>query len=209
MRRSLRHAWVGAVVALTFAGCAASPGAEPHPVDPDALAHIAAPRMVVGQGMVLETAGTPPQLCLGGTMESYPPQCAGGVPLDGWDWAGVDESGSASGSTWGEYAVWGTWDGSTLTVDTVALLSLYDPPPLEVPQLDPANAGDTPEAELLEIQAGLFDAEPYPVLGSWPENGYLFVSVIYDDGRIQAWLDARYGPEKLVALGALRDVDPG
>lgn len=34
----------------------------------------------------------------------------------GWDWADVDGDESASGTTWGDYEVTGTWDGSALTL---------------------------------------------------------------------------------------------
>jgi hypothetical protein len=56
-----------------------------------------------------------PKLCLGGVAESLPPQCAG-LPLAGWDWAAVEGEQSASGTTWGDFHVVGTFDGETFTV---------------------------------------------------------------------------------------------
>lgn len=193
--------------AVLLAGCATDPAAPGAGDPPQDLAGFAAAGRVVGQGTVIQAPDGPPELCLGGVLDSYPPQCAGPVPLAGWDWDAVEGEDSASGVTWGAYAVWGEWDGAELAVDDVVLLALYDPMPRDAPLRDPANAGDAPEAELLRIQEGLFDAAPFPVLGSWPENGYLFVTVIYDDGRIQDWFDAEYGPEKISVVGALQDAD--
>ena len=64
---------------------------------------------------VLESREHGPQLCLGGVQDSYPPQC-GGPDLLGWDWDAVATKESASGTTWGDYTVVGTWDGEALTL---------------------------------------------------------------------------------------------
>jgi hypothetical protein len=71
-----------------------------------------------GNGMVLEAEDRGPQLCLGGVLESLPPQCSG-VPLLGWDWGSVDGEERAAGTTWGSYHVVGRYDGETLTVTDV------------------------------------------------------------------------------------------
>jgi hypothetical protein len=75
-------------------------------VDPDQLYE--------ANATVLDDADGP-KLCLGGVAESLPPQCAG-VPLAGWDWAAVEGEQSASGSTWGDFHVVGTYDGEMFTV---------------------------------------------------------------------------------------------
>ncbi len=62
--------------------------------------------------MVLEDADGP-QLCLGGVMESLPPQC-GGIPVEDWNWADVDGEESVRGVTWGEFHVMGTFDGTAV-----------------------------------------------------------------------------------------------
>ncbi len=67
-----------------------------------------------GSGTVLDKRGVGPQLCLGGVLESLPPQCSG-VPLVGWDWTRVDGEQIAGDTTWGEYRVVGTYDGQRLT----------------------------------------------------------------------------------------------
>jgi hypothetical protein len=64
---------------------------------------------VIGAATVLEDRDHGPQLCLGGVLDSYPPQC-GGPDLIGWDWDAVSGSEEASGVRWGEYVVIGAYD---------------------------------------------------------------------------------------------------
>lgn len=68
--------------------------------------------------LVLESDEHGPELCLGGVMDSLPPQC-GGVPLLDWDWEAVEGEEAAAGTTWGDYHVTGTYDGDTFTVTGV------------------------------------------------------------------------------------------
>ena len=78
-------------------------------------------------GTVLEVTRTPsaevgahgPQLCLGPIMMSLPPQC-GGIDIVGWDWDTVTGERSAAGTTWGSYAVVGTFDGSRFALSEPA-----------------------------------------------------------------------------------------
>ena len=206
MRRTSVPLAAGIAALILLAGCATTtaPGSDGpgSSVDLDA---IPAPGEVIGQGTVLQKDGEDAQLCLGAVAESYPPQCTG-EKLAGWDWDAVDGEESASGVTWGAYAVTGTWDGSVFTTNSAVMLALYDPMPVVDPLTDPANAGDTPEGELLELQRQITDDAPFDTLTSWTENGYLFVQVVYDDGTVQNWVDAAYGVEKVAVRGALRDV---
>jgi hypothetical protein len=67
------------------------------------------PRELIARATVLEDRSHGPQLCLGGILESLPPQC-GGPDLIGWDWdavAGVEQAGD---TRWGEFVVIGTYD---------------------------------------------------------------------------------------------------
>lgn len=64
--------------------------------------------------MVLERAGRV-ELCLGGFHPSNPPSCDGPAVV-GWDWEAVDGETSTGGTTWGDYSVVGTWDGSRFTL---------------------------------------------------------------------------------------------
>ena len=64
---------------------------------------------------VLESPEHGPELCVGGIAESYPPQC-GGPPIVGWSWDEVEDEESANGTTWGEYALVGTYDGGSFSL---------------------------------------------------------------------------------------------
>jgi hypothetical protein len=102
----------------------ASSGAAPTPV-PDG------PVTTHGLVTVLDD-GDGPELCLGAVAESYPPQC-GGPKLDGFDFGDVGAE-TASGVTWGSYALVGTFDGTTFTVTDATPAALYDPmaePPVD------------------------------------------------------------------------------
>jgi hypothetical protein len=72
-------------------------------------------RRLTASTTVLESEGHGPQLCLGGVMDSYPPQC-GGPDIVGWDWEAVEGEEAANGTTWGTYTVVGTWDGTRFTL---------------------------------------------------------------------------------------------
>jgi hypothetical protein len=140
-------------------------------------------------------------------MESYPPQCSGPDIL-GWDWAAVDGEESASGVTWGAYAVQGTWDGERFTVtQPPMLLALYDPMPVDQPLRDPANAGTTSDERLQAIRDELNETAALRPLGSSAVNGYLFATYLYDDGDLQRYLDATYGSGVVVVESALRSVE--
>ncbi|MET0956152.1 MAG: hypothetical protein ABWY68_09390 [Cryobacterium sp.] len=206
---------------IALSGCAGvtifgigSPSSA-DPVDPGPFPRPAAAGEVLAQATVLQKDGESPQLCLGGVAESYPPQC-GGPPIVGWDWAAVEQSETASGVTWGSYAITGTWDAKEFTVTgTPVPLSLYDPLAVLDPRLDEANAGRSDEATLQRYQDELHAADYNPavasdwsdvvVLTDWPQNGYLWVTVIYDDGTIQDFFDQQWGEGIVAVQSALRD----
>lgn len=136
-------------------------------------------------------------------MESYPPQCSG-PEIIGWDWTAVDNSESANGVTWGTYAVQGTWDGAAFSITRPPIpLALYDPPADIDPRTDPANPGSGRESELEALQQDLYEANPASLM-SWIENGYLFVTVIYDDGTLQSAYDAEYGSDIVAVQSSLK-----
>jgi hypothetical protein len=89
-------------------------------------------------GVVLESPEHGPMLCLGMLLESLPPQC-GDVPLTGWDWRTVNGEERLGTTTWGEYHVVGTYDGSSFRVLEVG-------PPDPAPP-DPGDPMDTPCSE--------------------------------------------------------------
>ncbi|NJC21286.1 hypothetical protein BJ994_000362 [Arthrobacter pigmenti] len=192
---------LGVLLVLTGCGAVSTPGGtvdEPQP---------AASEELIGQGTVLSKDGGPTLFCLGGVMESYPPQCSG-PELIGWDWSAVEQSQSASGVTWGTYAVQGTWDGSALTVTQPPIpLSLYDPPAPVDPRTDKESPGVGDEADLVRLQEELFMAKDAELLTAWVENGYLFVTVVYDDGALQDAYDAKYGQNIIAVQSALLPVN--
>jgi hypothetical protein len=203
---------VGGALFLTLSGCAGSAAPAANDADSDAppavpASNPAAPGEVLGQGVVLQADGEAALFCLGAVAESYPPQCSG-PEIVGWDWAAVEGSESASGVTWGTYAVQGTWDGTALTVtQPPIMLALYDPMPVVDPFTDPANAGTTSEDELTALQEKVHNDEFVEAVTSWTENGYLFVQVIYDDGSAQRYFDDRHGKDVVQVRSALRDLE--
>lgn len=192
------------LTALGLTGCAPAGtpgGTPPAPAKPTA---IAAEGKVIGQGTVLQVGDAAPKFCLGPVRESYPPQCDG-PEIIGWDWKGLDGVESAGGTTWGAYAVVGTWDGEKFTAtDAPMLLALYDPMPVIDPYTQPDHTGTTNEARLTEVQDALSVDSTLAPLASWIENGYVFASYYYDDGDIQSFLDDKFGEDAVHVVSAFR-----
>lgn len=158
---------------------------------------------VIGQGTVMDVAGTV-ELCLGPVAESYPPQCSG-IPLTDWTWDGVEGAESSGDVRWGAYAVQGIYDGATFAVtQPPILLALYDPRAPEDP-FD-GEPGDADEATLMEIQDQLPERLGAAYLSSWPQNGRLWVQVVWDDGTWQSAADDDFGVGVVVIQPALRPV---
>lgn len=194
---------LGAVLLLALSGCGpiAPPGENPQ--DPQPTVDSPSEELI-GQGTVLQKDGSPPMFCLGPVMESYPPQCSG-PEIIGWDWSAVEQEESSGGVTWGTYAVQGTWDGEAFTVTQPPTpLSLYDPPANFDPRADKNNPGAGDPAELEAIQQELFEADGPRLLTSSVENGYVFVTVVYDDGTLQEQYDARFGSNRVAVQSALQ-----
>lgn len=189
------------VLALALAGCAGPGTPPPEGVPPHPGG------AVVGSGLVLQIGDSPPELCFS-VFTSRPPQCFG-IALIGWNWADVEASETELGATWGQYAVMGHFDGESITVTDVLPADDYSPQPAEDPLRLPENAGATPENELLAYQRQLHAEAPFHVEGSAPTNGYLFVTVRWDDGTYQNWLDRRFGPGVAKVESTLRVVDAG
>ncbi len=192
-----------------LAACSSGSGAAPAPTSSASptwhAASVPPPEgRVIGTGMVLDVSGEP-QLCLGIVAESYPPQCSG-LPLDGWTWDGVDGSESDGDTTWGTYAVYGTFDGERYTVtDPPIMLALYDP----VRPEDPTGGGEgtSSEADLAQVSDELSSSVGRDVLTLWTERGYVWVQVVWDDGSVQNAMDAAYGDGVVVVTSALREID--
>jgi hypothetical protein len=128
---------------------------------------------------VLQRDGSTPQLCAA-VAESYPPQC-GGPEIINWNWS-VVESESASGTTWGEYVLVGTWDGERFTVTgpaRPATASDYEVRPVDFSTPCPEPPGgwrpvDRVRATSDTMYATLTRAESAPdYAGAWLDQSYL------------------------------------
>lgn len=76
------------------------------------------------------------ELCLGGVMDSLPPQC-GGPALVGWKWEDHDgDFESSSGVRWGDFLVTGSFDGTSVTPSEVVPADEFEEP------ADSAGLGD-------------------------------------------------------------------
>lgn len=161
--------------------------------------------------------GNGPQLCLGGVMESYPPQC-GGPALAGWEWADHDgDYEQATGTRWGDFVVTGNFDGDTFTVREVVPAAEYDAPASSDDDFEtscPEAGGDVcvtdahvTEQELRRIQDAVTDAGVPGFLSSGSDGDAVELGVVHDDGSIRAWADDEFGEGRVVVRSAL--VAPG
>lgn len=158
---------------------------------------------VIGQGTVIDT-GSGAELCLGAVAESYPPQCSG-IPIAGWSWDGLDGAESAGDTTWGSYAVQGGYDGKTLTLtQPPILLALYDPMMREDPT--DGRAGKATDDDVVAVQATAPDLLGESYLGSYPEGGWVWLDVVWDDGTLQQAADDDFGTGVVVVRSALTEV---
>ncbi|GAB3601958.1 hypothetical protein [Microbacterium aureliae] len=194
-----------ALLTVLLASCA-TPG-RPGAADPAPAATLAPPPPpageVIAQGTVLDT-GDDPQLCLGGVAESYPPQCTG-LPLRGWDWESVEGSESSDGTTWGAYAVQGTFDGETMTVTAEPImLALYDP--MMIPDPTGGRPGTASEDTLAQLQEEIWERLGAQALTASAMDGRLWVDVVWDDGTLQSAVDADYGEDVVIVRSALREL---
>lgn len=121
--RKLVLAVPACVLVLVFSACGAGEPVAAEASPPTASVPTPAP-IYEADMTVLEQRGETffpkhgPMLCLGAMAMSYPPQC-GDVPVANWDWDAVEGEETASGASWGQYHVVGTYDGETFTVAEV------------------------------------------------------------------------------------------
>lgn len=163
---------------LLLSACGSGVDAEPSRTPPQ----------LVGVGTVLDD-GSGPEFCLGGVAQSLPPQC-GGPLLVKWTWPekGWEE---ASGTTWGEYGVVGTYDGERSTVTkTVAADSVPQP---DFPGLDSSTPCSPP--------AGGWRA-PDPARATAADQDRVFSAAERLPGFADSWIDdrgdSRQLPEQVV-----------
>lgn len=208
MTPSVRHfaaLLLGAASALVLTACATGAGSgQPSAVPFGAVLPGLPSGEVIAQGTVMDVDGTA-ELCVGPIAESYPPQCSG-IPLVNWTWEGIEGSETSGDVTWGAYAVQGTYDGEAFSVtQPPIMLALYDPMPFPDPTDGEAGAGT--ESELLAIQEELPDRLEESYLSSYPDNGYLWIDVVWDDGTWQDAADREFGDDVVVVRSALREIE--
>lgn len=200
---------LAATLLLAACGSTTGPGAAspspsataPSPV----LAVPPADGPVTGVGTVLQPPDGPAGLCLGPVAESFPPQCEG-IPVVGWDWErnppDAQTEAGAPLTRWGTYAVTGEFDGLTFTVTDAVPLALYDtiaeptPTPVAVPPLD--------AAQWEAVAQGVHAAPGLLTVDRPGDTGPVQVTVVHDDGSVQAWADAAFGEGAVVVTSALR-----
>jgi len=186
----------GSTTATDPAGAGAATPAAPAAVP-------AAPGTVNTRDLVTVMDTGTPEACLGPVAESYPPQCTGPA-LAGWDWADHRQMFEHHGpARWGTFALTGSFDGSTLTVDSAVPAALYDVA-APVPTVYPTPAVARTDAELLEIQDAVTAALPGVQTAS-TDGERVLVDVVYDDGSLQAWADEEYGEGVVVVSSLLVD----
>lgn len=146
-----------------------------------------------------------PEVCLGPIQESYPPMCSGPAVV-GWDWdrtgQGIHETQGAI--RWGLFALTGTFDGTSVIVESAIPAALYDVPQLEDPPLPPVGT-TYDEATLQSVASNMMDLLP-GVLNAYSVSGVVLCDVVYDDGSLQQWADDLYGLGNVIVNSALTDV---
>lgn len=226
MRHTVRYAWLGLAPVLALLGACASstPGGPASPAPPtDSDTRYAA------QATILQPADSEPMLCLGGVMESYPPQCGGPVVV-GLDWDDVPDAETASGVTWGSAWVVGTYDGETFTLTEPARETAPDGVDLPGPGTGPAFAplcadpwrgGDEDALTWEEFDVDAperEDAERYLSPESQELVGQLqelaaalpgFVELYVSDGQSEFNVLLTPGSDVAAAHASLREVWPG
>lgn len=190
---------------LALAGCGDADGttATDSPDDrPTAVP--AAPGSVSTRGLAMVMDTGEPELCLGPVAESWPPQC-GGPAIDGWDWDEHQGMYESEGKIrWGQFALTGTWDGTTFGYQSAVAAPVYDVMPEDQPTL-PEPSVELSQAELEEI-AGEVGADLPGAQGAYANDGHVLVDVTYDDGSLQDWVDQEYGEDVVVVTSMLVDV---
>ncbi len=151
-------------------------------------------------GLVVDD-GSGAQLCLGRVAESAPPQCSGvSIPLADWSWQHSSGAVRTGGTRYGQYALAGTFDGTTLTVTGAVPAGLYD---AAAPQASPMPRRVFADTDVTDVTR---QVQQLPgLLGVTPdeEAGTVGADVVFDDGSLQQWADRSFGAGVVTITGAL------
>ena len=145
-----------------------------------------------GGGTVIEERTDGPRLCFE-VLDSYPPQCGGGLDLAGWEWPDADTYEAASGTRWGDFAVVGRWDGHTLTVVDIG-------PPTEDKGSWPDDDPDRFKAPCPEPAGGWVVPADAPKLGLKDHeamSSYISAQPEYSASWADTSTDPKFDPERL------------
>lgn len=191
-----------AAVLLAVAGCATAGSSAPDAPSAPATLALPAPSTdspALGVGTVLEREDGE-ILCLGAVAESAPPQCDG-PELVGWDWDAFEHQETGDVRWVQGVALEGTYDAEaqrfTQTGEPMSAAAITLPA-VEIP------AGDLDEATIASVQEELLALERDDLLGASGHGGIVVLDVVYDDGSMQAALDAHYGEGVVFVVSALR-----
>ncbi|MBB6627084.1 hypothetical protein H5V45_07090 [Nocardioides sp. KIGAM211] len=180
-----------ALAALLLGACgdvdaSTGPAAAPTPlVRPTAVPPAEGEVTTAYAVTVLDDAtGRGPELCLGGVLDSLPPQC-GGPSLVGWDWSEHEgDYQSAAGVRWGEFEVTGRFDGRRFTATRV--VPADDVPP-------PASEDDVDEfATPCSAPAGGWTVDPGRV--TQRDRNRAFAVARHLDDYVSSWVDTSLDP---------------
>jgi hypothetical protein len=144
---------------------------------------------------VLESPDHGPELCFH-VFASNPPQCDG-LSVSGWDWAEVDEEETANGTTWGEFRVVGTFDGTRLTLSETPGRAT-EPPDIGASGDQPVESGSASDEELERVREEVFGAEARRSLRveggySDPQRRIIVAHVWVADDEATAYAQERWG----------------
>lgn len=184
----------------------AAPMPEPDPtVTTDMLPAPAIPAgEVTIRGLVVD-AGTGPGMCLGDIAAIAPPPACAAPPVVGLDWTSVASVEELNGVRWATLDLQGTYDGATLTLTQSA--TLVD---MSSPQGDggpPPFLADPPTDELIAVQDAVIAELGDRAILALALGDAVVLTVLYDDGSLQAYLDARHGEGVVEVAGFMSDVE--
>ncbi len=127
--------------------------------------------------------GSGPQMCTF-VAKSLPPQCSGS-PLADWDWAAHPEHEDVGGTKWGDFALTGTFDGTTLSVTGAIPAALYDVAPTEPTQPSFETPCETPTGGWVVVDAASTTQESMDATLN---------AAAQLPGYAEAWLDQSVNP---------------